>query len=199
VSCEIWLIVALFGVVFVALLSSFFALAITRVPVLRTPASLLPAIGDALKLREGQVLVDAGCADGRTLLSLCKTSRARGRGYELNGPVWLWANVRVLLSGLAGRVRIVWKDFYRSELEDVDVVYCYLMPAVMERVAVKCATEMVPAARLASFLWAVPGCEAHEILPLGRAGDPLYIYLVSDLAAHYGSSKPCQENDPKDR
>ncbi len=193
----LWLVVGLFAVVFLAFLSSFFALAVTRVPVLRTPAELLDGIRDALQMRDDQVLVDAGCADARTLVALCRGSRVRGRGYELNGPVWLAARLRVLLTGNAGRIRIAWKDFFRTELEDVDVVYCYLMPGVMERVAGKCEREMRPGGRLVSFLWSVPGWRPVETLRLGRLSDPVYIYRVPPLE---GVSDQSQENDrSKDR
>ena len=178
-SWELWAVIGGFALVFLALLSSFFALAVTRVPVLRTPAELLPDIRRALALGEGQVLVDAGCADARTLLAFCRGAAVRGRGFELNGPVWLAARLRVLLAGRAVDVRVAWKDFFRTDLEDVDVVYCYLMPAAMARVARKCAAEMRPDSRLVSFLWAVPGWEPSETVPVGRLGDPLYIYRIA--------------------
>ncbi len=173
-----WLVIGLFGLAFLAFGSSVYALAVTRVPVLRTPAELLPAIRASIGLADGQVLVDAGCGDGRALVSLCQGTRARGRGYELNGPMWLAAWLRVLFGGKAGRIRIVWKDFMRSELEDVDVVYCYLMPGTMQQVADKCAEEMAPGGRLVSFMWAVPGWEPDEILPVGRLEDPVYVYRL---------------------
>ena len=197
-----WLVIGLFGVAFLAFGSSVYALAATRVPVLRTPAELLPIIREGLKLAEGQVLVDAGCADGRTLVALCRGAGLRGRGYELNGPMWLVACVRVLLAGQAGRIRIAWKDFMRCELEDVDLVFCYLMPGAMRAVADKCAEEMAPGSRLVSFLWAVPGWEPDEVLRVGRLADPVYIYRLPATPARPEAAMTLadrsQENDPPD-
>lgn len=190
----VWLIVGLFGIAFLALGSSLFALAVTRVPVLRTPIEVLEQARSALGLRDGQVIVDAGCADARALITLCRTSQVRGRGYELNGPVWLVGLLRVVLAGLTGRLRVRWRDFFRCDLEDVDLVYCYLMPGLMQRVAEKCATEMPPGGRLVSFLWSVPGWEPSQVLRLGRAGDAVYVYTLPVGVGQAPGVRSSQEN-----
>lgn len=185
-----WLLVVIvIVVVFLALLSSLYALAVTGVPVVRTPAEFLSEIASEVGGGQDTTIVDAGCGDARTLLSLCAAAGARGRGYELNGPVWLAGLLRVLFSGGGGRVKVYWKDFFRCELEDVDVVYCHLMPAVMARVGVKCAEEMRAGARLLSYLWEVPGWIPRKTIKLGRRQDPLFVY---EIPPH------CQENGPAD-
>lgn len=183
------LVVILIVIIFLALLSSLYALAATGVPVVRTPAEFLDEIAGEVGGNEETTVVDAGCGDARTLLAFCSAAGVRGRGYELNGPVWLAALARVLLSGKGGRVKVHWKDFFRCELEDVDVVYCHLMPAVMARIGAKCAEEMRAGTRLLSYLWEVPGWTPKRIVKLGRREDPLFVYEIPAL---------CQENDPAD-
>jgi hypothetical protein len=174
----VWLIISLILVALLALFSSLFALAVTRVPVVRTPADFLSEIAKACDASEDTLIVDAGCGDARTLVTLCESSGARGRGYELNGPVRLAGALRVLLSAGRRRIKLYWRDFYRCDLEDVDVVYCFLMPGVMTRVGVKCAEEMRPGARLISYLWKVPGWQPAQELFLGARLDPLYVYEI---------------------
>jgi len=186
----LWLlVVSVIVVVFLALLSSLYALVVTGVPVVRTPREFLDQIAAEIGGSGDVTIVDAGCADARTLLAFCGTAGVRGRGYELNGPVWLAGLARVLFSKRSGRVRVYWKDFFRCELEDVDVVYCHLMPAVMARIGAKCAEEMRAGTRLLSYLWEVPGWTPQKIVKLGRREDPLFVYEVP---------APCQENDPAD-
>ncbi len=175
-----WLILSLFGLAFLGFGSSVFALAVTRVPVLRTPIGVLREIRRAIGLQAGQVLVDAGCADGRALRVLCDRPGVRGRGYELNGPAWLAARLRIGFGPARRRLRIHWRDFHRSELEDADVVYCYLMPAAMERVARKCAREMPAGGRLVSYLWEVPGWRPGAVLAVGPLRDRVFIYDVHE-------------------
>jgi SAM-dependent methyltransferase len=186
----VWLVaVALIVVVFLALLSSLYALAVTGVPVVRTPAEFLAEITAEVSGGEGTTVVDAGCGDARALLAFCAAEGVTGRGYELNGPICLYGKARVLLSGRCERVKLHWGDFFRCELEDVDVVFCHLMPAVMVRVGAKCAQEMCAGARLVSFLWEVPGWVPSRVVKLGRREDPLFVYEIPPR---------CQENDRPD-
>jgi hypothetical protein len=172
-----------FALLLAGLVSSLFALTVTRVPVLRTPGALLDGLGAALAPRPGQLVVDVGAADGRALMALCAAPGVRGRGYELNGPVWLWGSLRLLLCGRAGRVRLRWADYRRAELEQADLVYAFLMPAAMPALGRKCLEELRPGARLASFLWPVPGWTPAQVIPLGRRGDPLYVYVIPPPSA----------------
>ena len=175
-----WLVVVgLIVVAFLALLSSLYALVVTGVPVVRTPAEFLSKIAAEVGGEKGSTIVDAGCADARTLLAFCAAERVTGRGYELNGPIWLYGLSRVLFSSRRGRI----------ELEDVDVVYCHLMPAVMAIVGAKCSEEMRAGTRLVSYLWEVPGWTPARVLKLGRREDPLFVYEIPPR---------CQENDPPD-
>lgn len=191
-----WLLpVLLILVAFLALVSSLYALAVTRVPVMRTPRTHLEDIVHQADLVPGQVVVDAGCGDGRTLVALCASEGVRGRGYELNGPVWLAGAMRVLFRrGVAGRVRVYWRDFFRCELEDVDVVYCYLMPASMVRVAEKCAEEMRAGSVLLSYLWEVPGWIPERTVQLGQRADPLFVYRIP---GRNGAPADARQLDPE--
>jgi hypothetical protein len=176
----LWILFAVAALFSLGLLSSLFALVSTRVPVVRTPPEVLPAIAQAFGALPGQVLVDAGCADGRTLRALCTASGAVGRGYELNGPVWLVGLLRAVLSRerRRARVRLYWRDFYRCELEGAAGVYCFLMPHVMQRIGRKCAEEMRPGTLLVSYLWEVPGWVPHSIVKLGPREDPIFVYKI---------------------
>jgi len=178
----VWIaVISLIVLAFLLLFSSLIVLALTRVPVVRTPVEHLTQIASASGAGKGQLIVDAGCADGQTLIGLCRLCGASGRGYEMNAPVALAGKLRVLFSGRGHRgqrVKVFLRDFFRCELEYVDVVYCYLMPGVMGRVAKKCAEEMRPGACLVSYLWEVPARIPEKTLLLGPRADPLYVYRM---------------------
>ncbi|MBN2496712.1 MAG: hypothetical protein JXR96_19130 [Deltaproteobacteria bacterium] len=175
------LVVTVFAVAILGLFSSLFALVVTRVPVLRTPVEHLPAIAGELGALEGRRLVDAGCADARTLVQLCRLTGAQGVGYELNGPVALVAALRLLLTSGTGRTRVRWADYRRSDFEDVDAVYCFLMPSAMRTLADKCSEEMRVGGLLVSFMWPVPDREPLRTVQLGPRADPLFVYAVESL------------------
>ncbi len=191
----LWLIIGIFTICMVGVGSSFLALALTGVPVVRTPIKVIKKIKSHLGIKKDDVIVDAGCADARAIVELCKGTGARGRGFELNGPMWLIGFFRVMLSGSVFSVRVYWKNFFRAELEDVDMVFCYLMPGSMVRVAKKCHEEMNEGTNLVSYLWSVPTWEPEEILWIGPMKDPVYIYKIGDNPAPTNLDQIIEEKD----
>jgi SAM-dependent methyltransferase len=175
---NLWLVIIGFLIIFFFLSSSLIALALTRVPVVRTPQNVIEPINEALALKAGDVLVDAGCGDGRTLSRLCSKEGVQGRGYDLNALMCLVAWCRSLSAGRKKEIHVRWADFFRCDLEDATCVYCYMMPAAMPRVAAKCLEEMPPGSRLVSYLWAVPNWCPVQVLCLGPRLDPVYIYEI---------------------
>lgn len=59
-----------------------------------------------------------------------------------------------------------------------DVVYCYLYPDVLKRLAVKLRTELKPGAMVVSGNFPLPGWRPSEVLTCARPlyNSPLYIY-----------------------
>lgn len=174
-----WAVILLFVLLMILALSSVFALATSRVPVVRTPAEHLDAIATALSLAPGSLVVDAGCADGRLLRRLCQREGVRGLGLELNGGVWLWAWASTRLSPVRARVRVRWADLFRHDLEEVDLVYAFLMPHLLARLYEKCVEEMRPGSLLATYLFEVPGRDPERVILLGKRKDPLHIYRIA--------------------
>jgi SAM-dependent methyltransferase len=183
----IWILVLLFALVFLGVLSSLFALWMTGVPVVRTPATFHSEIAKVLNPKPGEIILDAGCGDGRLLRFLCAKEGVLGKGTEINGPMYFWASLRTLFSRERKKVRIHWGDFFREDWEELSFVYCHLMPGTMPRVARKCEEEMRPGSFLISYLFEVPGWTPTQTVFLGSRSDPLYVYKI---AAPAGSGQP---------
>lgn len=190
--------VSLIVLAFSMLLWSLIVLGLTRVPVVRTPLDHLAEIATACGADGGELIIDAGCADGRTLIGLCRLCGARGRGYEMNLPVAVAGKLRAVFSGRGLTLKIKLGDFFRCELEDADVVYCYLMPGLMKRVADKCAEEMRPGCRLVSYMWNVPDRTPEKTLWLGPRRDPLYVYRMPMESPEAPDSAPVATGEKLD-
>jgi hypothetical protein len=98
-------------------------------------------------------------------------------GFEVNPLAYLTA--RVLGLSTPG-IRIQRGNFWHKELGDADVVFCYLFPDVMERLAGKLEKELRPGTRVISCNFPLPGWRADKVLrpDSPRHNDPIYLYRV---------------------
>ena len=135
------------------------------------------AVFEAIPMKAGQVLVDLGCGDGRVLRCAQKSYRIKGIGYEVNLMAYLKARS---LSFLSSDVEIKRQDFWSVDLSGADVVFCYLYPDVMKKLAAKLKANLKPGATIVSCNFRIPGFTSSRVLhPAGSLhGDPVYIYQM---------------------
>ncbi len=97
------------------------------------------AIIDAYKLanlRKGELVVDLGCGNARSLIIAAKKFEARGVGVELSPYCYLKSKINVFLAGESKNVKIIFGDFKATEkyLKNADVVYLYLLNSVLAKI-----------------------------------------------------------------
>lgn len=143
-----------------------------------TSRARIEAFLDAVPMTADQLLVDLGCGDGRVLRRAADRYGVLAVGYELNPMAWLRARLNCLGKP---RLKVFRRNFWRADLADADIIFCYLFPDVMKRLAEKIRKEAKAGAVLVSCNFAVPGFEPHRVLrPDGsRHHDPIYIYRMS--------------------
>jgi len=137
----------------------------------------ISAFLDAVPMRAGQLFIDMGCGDGRVLRRVRKRYQVRAVGFELNLQAYIKA--KILSSGLKD-VEINWRNFWKADLSDADVVFCYLFPDVMKDLAVKLKKDLKPGAVVVSCNFNLPGFIPEQVLRPGNLfhNDPIYVYRV---------------------
>ena len=179
----IWTILGLAGVAFAVkmlyVLNTALVLPATQGALyVSTSMARIRAVFDAVPMASDQLLVDLGCGDGRVLRAASRRFGVRAVGYEINPMAYLRARLRCL--GRTG-VRVVRRNFWSADLRGADVVFCYLFPDVMARMAEKIHTDAKPGAVVVSCNFPVPGLTPKRILrpPGALHHDPIYIYRVA--------------------
>jgi SAM-dependent methyltransferase len=153
---------------------------ITRGAMFHPSASIrVQTVLDRVSMSPGDRLVDIGCGDGRVLREARRRYGVRALGYEVNPVAYLLARFRTL--GMEG-IEVRFGDFWKNDLHHADIVYCYLFPDVMKRVAEKLEKELRPGTRVISCNFPVPGWKPLEILHPESSlhGDPIYLYRFPD-------------------
>ncbi|HET9441954.1 MAG TPA: methyltransferase domain-containing protein [Acidimicrobiales bacterium] len=135
-------------------------------------------------LQAGERLVDLGCGDGRVMLRAAEAHGAVVTGVELDPDLAAAARRALAERGLAGTV--VEGDFTETEVA-ADVVFAYLSPATLQRLARRLAA--LPAGtRLVTAGYAVPGWVPAE------RGDGCWLYRLPAPTLEVDRSRRGWEN-----
>ncbi|MBM4128597.1 MAG: hypothetical protein FJ243_00595 [Nitrospira sp.] len=100
-----------------------------------THRSKIKEILEVVPMNPGEILYDLGCGDGRFLIAAMRRYKVRAIGLEINPWAYFLSRVRALFSGV--HVSIHFQDFWKEDLRDADIVFCYLFPDVMLRLREK--------------------------------------------------------------
>ena len=97
------------------------------------------AVIDCLKLagvKKGDVVVDLGSGDGRSVILAAKEFGAKGIGVDRSLFCYLKSNLNALIAGEKKNVRFILGDFKKAEkvLKNADVVYLYLLNSTLKNI-----------------------------------------------------------------
>ncbi len=96
-------------------------------------------------------------------------------GVEWAPLPWLLGRLRWWIC----RLPVDWRcrDYWQEDLGRYDLVYAYLSPAAMPRLAEKAKAQMRPGSRLVSYRFDIPGLAPDEIHPVGPGrNDRMYVW-----------------------
>ena len=163
---------------FLYLISTGCALPVTRGALfIPTSPTRVKAFLDAIPMSSQNLLVDLGCGDGRVLRAARKRYGVRTLGFEINPFAYFTAKIRSLGDK---DIKIRRSNFWKEDLRDANVVFCYLFPDVMKRLAEKLEAELHPGTWVVSCNFPIPGWNAKKVIrPNSHIhGDPIFIYRL---------------------
>jgi SAM-dependent methyltransferase len=103
------------------------------------------------KVRPGEIVYDLGAGDGRVLIVAAREFGARAVGIEIDPVHCAVAWLRAFFSGARGSVSIRREDFFKTDLEDADVVFAYLTSAHAARLQPLLDKQLRPGARVVAI------------------------------------------------
>lgn len=156
------------------------ALALLASAALATAAPWLPTwhkdigrILELINLKPGQKFYDLGCGDGR-LICAAGSAGAQAVGLELSLIPYLLARARIMFK--KNTAQILFKDFFRVNLNDADAVYLFLTPPVMLKIKTKLEAELKPGAKVVSYHFAIPDWPP-TVVDKDPNGATVYLYV----------------------
>lgn len=173
-------IVALILLILSFLMGTFGITHIFGAPFVPTPKKSVREMLKFADFQKGQSIIDLGSGDGVILVVAVKEFGAsKAIGYEIH-PVLVWVSrLRALVMGISDKVETRNENFFKSKIEEVDVVAVYLWPQTMNKLREKIKASQKPETLIISR-----GFQFKGVKPLKKMDGPahwLFLYRVEDL------------------
>jgi len=151
------------------------------VPYEPSPPEVTAVMFELAKVRDGEVVYDLGCGDGRIVIEAVRRYGARGVCIDIDPVRIREARENAERAGVAGKIRFETQDLFEAEIGDADVVMLFLWPEVNLRLRPKLERELRPGVRVVSH-WHDMGSwkpdETRTVEPPGRKPRPVYSWTL---------------------
>jgi len=151
-------------------------------PFVATPLPVVKQMLTVAEIKQGEIVYDLGCGDGRVAIMAAQEFGARAIGVEMREDLAKQAMGRVNELGLDDRVKIVQGDMFKIDLSQADVVTLYLTTSANDKVKPKLEAELKPGARVVSHDYEILGWRPVKIdnfcenPRLGYPSHTIYVY-----------------------
>ncbi len=129
------------------------------------------------QIKPGEIVYDLGCGDGRWLFNAAKLTQAKKLvGFEISVLPYFLAKIRQWFSADRARIEIRFKNYFHDDLSQADVVYCFGLPEVLNRLESKLEAELKPGARFVSYVFRLPHSQPAQVFRFKPAAQASYLY-----------------------
>lgn len=154
------------------------ALYITRVPSVNLPAKNYHLIFQNLKFKPRDKFYDLGSGSGKVLLE-AERYGLTPVGFELSLWPYLATKLRILSELSKAEVHL--KDFFKIDLKEADIIYCFLVDRVMPEVKNLIERTAKKGTQVVSYGFPLPGWRAKKLVatnPESKTASKIYFYRV---------------------
>ncbi len=131
----------------------------------------------AVELKPGMKIYDLGSGDGRLVHKAAKEYGAQAVGYEFSPLVWMWSKFLSLV-WWHSKAKLKFGNFWKKDLSDADVIFCYLLTHSMNRMKEDLLPQLKPGTIIVSHAFVIDGLKPWKQVPRLRDQKlgPIWIY-----------------------
>lgn len=145
-------------------------------PSIMTPRKYVREILELMQLKKGMRLIDLGSGDGRVIIQAMKSYKVKVVGYEISPILAMYSRIlKLIRAGLSGSFEIKSDSLFRSNLNQIDVVYCHLNDRAMKPLLKKLSQDLPDKASVFSYQYKLPGIKEDSSHTLSN-GNLVYQY-----------------------
>jgi SAM-dependent methyltransferase len=147
----------LFAIFFVYLCIAF----MTGAPFVPSTNATAESMIKLAHIKKGTQVIDLGSGDGRLLFRAAERG-AFAHGVEINPYLAAFTTIKALIRGRRSQVSVRCGDFWGENLTRADVIFIYLLPWKMDRLADKIKKEAKPGCLVVSNSFIFPNWDTVE-------------------------------------
>ena len=162
---------------------------VSGAPVVYTNKRPLEQALDLAQMKAGDIFVDLGCGNGRSLILAAKKYGARCIGVERSPLFYLHSLINIYLSGQAKNITVVLGDFKKVQpwIKKSRVIYVYLLNNVMAGIEGWLFSNINPNTIIVSMSFEFPHHQAYKTIRTKNLGQETKIRLYKQN--HINKSK----------
>lgn len=144
-----------------------------------TPANVVAEILTLAGVREGDVVYDLGCGDGRIVIAAAKAG-ARGVCIDIDPVRILESRANAAALGVLDKVRFLEQDLFSADFADATVVFLFLWPDLNLKLRPTLWRQLRPGTRVVSYVHNMGDWPPRETVKVqGRYGQrDLYLWTI---------------------
>ncbi|MCC6003167.1 MAG: class I SAM-dependent methyltransferase [Thermofilum sp.] len=152
------------------------------VPYVPSPYEVIKKALEIAGLKKGELFLDPGCGDGRSLVMAAKDFGARAVGIEIRKDLLERALKNVIEAGVSDNVLLINGNFFDVKFPQADVVFLYLLTSVNEKLKPKLQSELKPTTRIVSHDFEITGWKPIRVVEVREGGrsHKIYYYIVGE-------------------
>ena len=142
-----------------------------------TPQEVVDAMLKLANVRQGDVLYDLGCGDGRIPVTAAKQYGIRAVGIDIDPERIQEANDNAKKAGVTQLVRFRRADLFKANFKEASVVTLYLLPELNVKLRPRLLAELKPGTRVVSHQFDMGTWKPDKKVELS-AGRTIYLWTI---------------------
>ena len=147
------------------------------VPYVPTRQAVVDAMLKIADVKQGDVLYDLGCGDGRIVVTAAKDYGATGKGYDIDPQRIAEANANAKSAGVSDKVEFLNANLFDTDLSGASVITLYLLPDVNMKLRPK-ILALKPGTRIVSHAFTMGDWKPEKTQVVD--GSTIYFWTVPE-------------------
>ena len=131
---------------------------------------------EVAKVQPGELVIDLGAGDARIIIEATRKYQAQAIGYEVAILPYFIGWVRIMLLGLGGKTALKYRNFFKEDLSQADVICAFLTPAAMAKLKPKLEKEAKAGCRIVSYAFHIPDWQPTKVDKPNQKTTAIYLY-----------------------